>query len=199
MAFGELVRQTRKNMHLSQAELGELVGLCKSSICQYEKGKKLPRHQKLLHIAVALNLDIQILIQECIEPSKGIGWGKLGAKHEISYIPKYENDHAQGLIILREMVPFTNPGLPPGKYFWLIGDIFSDGTISSYGQSILLVQRYEDLCAYGHVVFHKIHEKALLSGMLIEHKKLLISGTNTVLSLNEVNLVGKVVQISLNL
>ena len=47
MTTGELIREHRKRMGLTQKRLGELSGTSESTIKQYELGKRQPRIEQL--------------------------------------------------------------------------------------------------------------------------------------------------------
>lgn len=197
MTLGNMIRDTRIRMNLSQAGLGERVGLSKSCICQYEKGQKLPRYRNMLQIAAALNLDFQVLIQECIEINKDIGWGNLkGEKNELTYLPKYRNDHRNGLLLREELIPFINHSFVKGKYFWFVPDSIEEKAHSEY---MVLVMQSNDIVELGtQVVFHYMNCKLLMCGDIFD-KNTIIIGSKSKICTEEVNIIGKVVQVLLNL
>lgn len=54
MTVAEIIKNLRTILCLEQQEFGELVGVTKSSICQYEKGNRLPRRpviRKIIELA----------------------------------------------------------------------------------------------------------------------------------------------------
>lgn len=65
MTFGEKVKHLRKAMHLSQDELGEMVGITRKSIRQYEMGETLPKCDKRYEdLATALGVPTDFLKNE---------------------------------------------------------------------------------------------------------------------------------------
>lgn len=65
MTFGEKVKHLRKAMHLSQDELGEMVGITRKSIRQYEMGETLPKSDKRYEdLATALGVPTDFLKNE---------------------------------------------------------------------------------------------------------------------------------------
>lgn len=62
MTTGELIREHRKRMGLTQKRLGELSGTSESTIKQYELGKRQPRIEQLKKIANVFNVPIWELL-----------------------------------------------------------------------------------------------------------------------------------------
>lgn len=63
MSAGETIRRIRNHLLLSQEDFAELLGVSKSSVCNYEKGRRLPRFatmRKIKAIAEKSNLDVRI-------------------------------------------------------------------------------------------------------------------------------------------
>ncbi len=195
MALGDMIRKTRIKLNMTQDDLAERVGLSKSSISQYESGKKLPRYKNLLQLAVALNLDVQVLVNENVELSKGIGWGRLkGKKHELSYIPKYKNDPSYASLVLEEIVPYVNPGFNEGNYLWFIPDkkLFSNPIV-------FLVQQNQAIEPALHVLFQPVEGKSLQFGEVITKHPILIKELTGKTITGELIIIGRVVQIAFDL
>lgn len=60
--FGELLKEERLNRNLTQAKLGELLGVSQASIAAYERDEKVPRHHRLKEITSLLNLPPNALL-----------------------------------------------------------------------------------------------------------------------------------------
>lgn len=54
VAFGAEVRRLRKEKRLTQKQLGEKIGVCKSAICMIEHGHRLPAFHRYGAFAAAL-------------------------------------------------------------------------------------------------------------------------------------------------
>lgn len=63
MSIGERIKQARGNVGLTQAELGEKIGVTGVAIMRYEKGKRQPSLEQLNRIADVLKTDIYDLIE----------------------------------------------------------------------------------------------------------------------------------------
>lgn len=64
MTVGERIRDARKSMGLTQAQLADQSGVAAISIHQYETGKRNPRIEQLLRIAEALDITVTDLMSE---------------------------------------------------------------------------------------------------------------------------------------
>ena len=64
VVFLEEIRKSRKKQGLSQEELAKISGLSRSSIINFETGKRDPRVKDLRKIAKALNVHVQELISD---------------------------------------------------------------------------------------------------------------------------------------
>ena len=69
MTTGQLIRQYRKERHLTQKELGEKCLMPDSQIRQYETGRIVPKLDTLQRIAAALNVDISELLPDIASAS----------------------------------------------------------------------------------------------------------------------------------
>ncbi len=68
-SFAEKVKTARSELGLTQAELGEAVGVSLRTILDYEKGKKSPRQSTLLKLAKALKVSVKFLTDDtCNNP-----------------------------------------------------------------------------------------------------------------------------------
>lgn len=62
--IGEKIKHFRKSHKFTQSELGEKLGLAKSTIANYEKGFRTPQQDTLFEIADVLNISINDLFPE---------------------------------------------------------------------------------------------------------------------------------------
>ena len=72
MTTGQLIRQYRKERHLTQKELGEKCLMPDSQIRQYETGRIVPKLDTLQRIAAALNVDISELLPDMASASPAV-------------------------------------------------------------------------------------------------------------------------------
>ena len=64
MKFSARLREARKKMGLSQAELADKIGSTQRTITSYENGKSMPTPTKQRKIADALNVTVEYLMQD---------------------------------------------------------------------------------------------------------------------------------------
>lgn len=57
------LKQLREQNHISQSELAKYLGVVRSTICQYEKGNRLPDTETLIKIADYFNVSVDYLIE----------------------------------------------------------------------------------------------------------------------------------------
>ena len=66
--LGEMIKQTRKERHLTQSELGEMVGVQKSQISRIERNAKNVTIETILRVFKALkakvNFNVELLDEE---------------------------------------------------------------------------------------------------------------------------------------
>lgn len=62
MIIGERIKLARKEKHLSQQELGDLLGVTKVSICGYEKGVRIPTMENFVQLLDILELTPDYLL-----------------------------------------------------------------------------------------------------------------------------------------
>lgn len=62
MIIGERIKLARKVKHLSQQELGDLLGVTKVSICGYEKGVRIPTMENFVQLLDILELTPDYLL-----------------------------------------------------------------------------------------------------------------------------------------
>ncbi|WP_133966788.1 helix-turn-helix domain-containing protein [Eubacterium limosum] len=64
MTLGEKIRLLRNRKFLTQANLAEKAGISLNSIQKYESGKNTPKIENLSKIAIALEIDLDALIED---------------------------------------------------------------------------------------------------------------------------------------
>lgn len=60
--FGERLKKLRKSVGLSQQELGDILGLSKACISQYEKNARVPSIETLINISNYYEVSVDYLI-----------------------------------------------------------------------------------------------------------------------------------------
>lgn len=60
--FGKRLKELRKNAHITQQQLGDMVGVTKVSICCYENGTRTPTLDTLVDLADCLNVQLNYLL-----------------------------------------------------------------------------------------------------------------------------------------
>lgn len=72
MTTGELIKERRTELGLSQRELGERLGVTGSMIGQYENGTRTPKFQTLCKIAAALETQVANLYGKDVSFEDGL-------------------------------------------------------------------------------------------------------------------------------
>ena len=62
MILGDRIKICRKAKNMTQDELGQLIGVSKVSICQWEKGIKTPSTKNLIELTKLFNVELSYLI-----------------------------------------------------------------------------------------------------------------------------------------
>lgn len=60
--FGKRLKEIRKQAHITQQQLGDMVGVTKVSICCYENGTRTPTLETLIDLADSLNVHLNYLL-----------------------------------------------------------------------------------------------------------------------------------------
>ena len=74
MSFSENLKQIRKENHLSQEELAELLDVSRQAVSKWEQGQGYPEVEKLLLLSSKLNISLDALMSNeigCDRDSKG--------------------------------------------------------------------------------------------------------------------------------
>ena len=61
MTFGKRLRSVRKELGLTQKQLGEKIGVGRTTISEYESGKIVPRQDGLIKLAEVLGVNVDFL------------------------------------------------------------------------------------------------------------------------------------------
>ena len=61
MTFGKRLRAVRKELGLTQKQLGEKIGVGRTTISEYESGKIVPRQDGLIKLAEVLKVSVDFL------------------------------------------------------------------------------------------------------------------------------------------
>ena len=62
MLMGSRIRKEREKLHLSQEQLGDMIGVSKVSICGYEQENRIPSLPVFLDLAEVLKVDTNYLL-----------------------------------------------------------------------------------------------------------------------------------------
>ena len=62
MIIGKRLKEARKKMGLTQSQLGELIGVKKSTICSYEKETRNPTIDNIIEMIMALGVSADYLL-----------------------------------------------------------------------------------------------------------------------------------------
>lgn len=62
MVLGSRIKQRRIEMHMSQEELGKLIGVTKVAISNYENNTRTPKLDKISKLAEVLNLEVGYIL-----------------------------------------------------------------------------------------------------------------------------------------
>ena len=71
MSFSENLKQIRKEHHLSQEELAELLDVSRQAVSKWEQGQGYPEVEKLLLLSTKLNISLDALMS--VEMKRGAG------------------------------------------------------------------------------------------------------------------------------
>ena len=93
LLFGKRLRETRKQNHVTQQALADMVGLTKTSISCYESGTRTPTLETLIDLANAFNVELTYFlgVDEYVVASDDDSFGINLAKDEISLIKELRN------------------------------------------------------------------------------------------------------------
>ena len=64
MSYGESIKIARIKAGLTQQRLADMIGVDRSTICNYEKEKRVPSGKELINLANALNVSIDYLFNQ---------------------------------------------------------------------------------------------------------------------------------------
>ena len=72
MSFSENIKQIRKEHHLSQEELAELLDVSRQAVSKWEQGQGYPEVEKLLFLSSKLNISLDELMSVEVNHDAGI-------------------------------------------------------------------------------------------------------------------------------
>ena len=99
MSINDRIKEARKNKGITQEQLGELIGVAKTTITGYEKNRE-PSAAKVGEIADALDVDVNFLFQDEVKKLHENGATPLEMEH---LVKKYRDLDDHG----KKMVDFT--------------------------------------------------------------------------------------------
>src|SRR5574344_2682902 len=93
MFLGARIREVRKERKLSQEELGNLIGVSKVSVCNWEREIKKPSSKNLISLSKILNVSLEYLIgnDKYVVSSAKTEYGLMMANEEIEIIKELRN------------------------------------------------------------------------------------------------------------
>lgn len=94
MNFSDTLTYLRKRAGMSQAELGEKIGVKKSTVSMYERGERKPSYEVLEAIADCFNVDMDFLT------------GKSAVERKYTYDPSTDADLSAYLDTLTDIQLF---------------------------------------------------------------------------------------------
>ena len=86
MSFSENLKQIRKEHHLSQEELAELLDVSRQAVSKWEQGQGYPEVEKILLLSMRLNISLDALMS--VEMNRGAG---------------VKNENKSGLIVITSL------------------------------------------------------------------------------------------------
>ena len=88
MSFAENLQRIRKEKHLSQEELAEILDVSRQAVSKWEQGTGYPEVDKLLLLSHELNVSLDSLMateiaqEKAVEPDKATGMITISSPHE---------------------------------------------------------------------------------------------------------------------
>lgn len=84
--FHEILKETRINAGLTQAQLAERIGVAKSTYCNWEQGAREPNVLKLKAIAKALGVTTDYLVGLEDKDALHVAQNKYGKERLLAYV-----------------------------------------------------------------------------------------------------------------
>ena len=101
MSFSENLKQIRREHHLSQEELAELLDVSRQAVSKWEQGQGYPEVETLLRLSRKLNLSLDALMSTGMDPEPGTK--NLRGSGSIAITSPYEN-------VMRPVTKWLRPG-----------------------------------------------------------------------------------------
>ena len=89
MELGERIKERRKQLMMTQKELGDKIQVTQKQISKYERNESIPSLNQIEKIADALNVSINYFIYDAV--TKNIHTGKIINKYTSPYTYKNED------------------------------------------------------------------------------------------------------------
>ncbi|MFI3308035.1 MAG: helix-turn-helix transcriptional regulator [Mycoplasmatota bacterium] len=88
MLNGKRVKEAREKKKYSQAELGNMIGVTKASVCSYEKETRIPKLNVFESLIDALDLDVQYALgrEVSVVSEKNINYGVKLSSEDVKII-----------------------------------------------------------------------------------------------------------------
>lgn len=67
LSFGKILESHRKSEELSQKELASILGISQSSLCDLEKGRKIPSASRAMQIAQTLGVSDSLWVEIALQ------------------------------------------------------------------------------------------------------------------------------------
>lgn len=116
MGFGEELKRARKDKHISQEELAEILNVSRASVSKWERGEGYPEVETLIGISRALHLSLDLLMSE--ELSRISDFEELSSLDTERYSAKLK-------AVPKEIMVKAYMGTSPENAKW-IASIFND-------------------------------------------------------------------------
>ena len=124
MSFAENLQMIRKEKHLSQEELAEMLGVSRQAVSKWEQGTGYPEVEKLLLLSRELNLSLDSLMAteiargKAMEPDKVTGVITISSPHEHVVTKCYKVIASQKFKGGKKSPQYALFGVSTGVSFW---------------------------------------------------------------------------------
>ena len=124
MSFSENLKQIRKEHHLSQEELAELLDVSRQAVSKWEQGMGYPEVEKLLLLSHKLNISLDALMSTENVSDSGLndvhvtGSIVITSPHENVIVTCYKVSAYQAKNVVGSPQKEEPPLLTPNKAYW---------------------------------------------------------------------------------
>lgn len=98
---GNFITELRKKKKLTQAKLGNLIGVSNRAVSNWENGTRLPAPEELAKLASSLGVSMEEILSGTRAPV--IDGGELDALSRLDHVYKYYNDDSRVVIGLKDI------------------------------------------------------------------------------------------------